>query len=124
ETEISRSNDEIKQRNQAQLQYGKNMDVLIAENEIKLSKLKKEQQIQIEHSAKTPPIDEKAMFEEKQRETLVQLIKGQISAKDANLDLDFMQRNLKQAEITLSKQHKHQNEFNQQLAQEIVKSGL
>ena len=62
ETEISRSNDEIKQRNQAQLQYGKNMDVLIAENEIKLSKLKTEQQIQIKNSAKTPPIDEKALF--------------------------------------------------------------
>src|SRR5690606_5682421 len=65
ETEISRSNDEIKQRNQAQLHYGKNMDVLIAENEIKRSKLKKEQQIQNEHSAKTPAIDEKAVFEEK-----------------------------------------------------------
>ena len=124
ETEISRSNDEIKQRNQAQLQYGKNMDVLIAENEINLSKLKKEQQIQIEHSAKTPPIDEKAVFEEKQRETLVQLLKGQISAKDANLDLDFMQQHLEKAEKTLSKQYKHQNEFNKQLAQEIVKSGL
>lgn len=62
ETEISRSNDEIKQRNQAQLQYGKNMNMLIAENEIKLSKLKTEQQIQIKHSAKTPPIDEKALF--------------------------------------------------------------
>ena len=59
ETEISRSNDEIKQRNQAQLQYGKNMDLLIAENEIKLSTLKTEQQIQIKNSAKTPPIDEK-----------------------------------------------------------------
>ncbi|KCY79790.1 hypothetical protein J828_4150, partial [Acinetobacter baumannii 25691_5] len=35
-----------------------------------------------------------------------------------------MQRNLKQAEINLTKHHKHQNEFNQQLAQEIVKSGL
>ncbi|WP_313484570.1 hypothetical protein, partial [Acinetobacter variabilis] len=56
--------------------------------------------------------------------TLAQLLNSQISAKDANLDLDFMQRNLKQAEITLINQHKHQNEFNQQLAQEIVKSGL
>ncbi|OTG70486.1 nickase [Acinetobacter terrae] len=124
ETEISRSNDEIKQRNQAQLQYGKNMDMLIAENEIKLSKLKTEQQIQIEHSAKTPPIDEKTVFEQKQRETLVQLLKGEISAKDANLDLDFMQHHLEKVENTLSKQQKHKNEFNQQLAQEIVKSGL
>ncbi len=32
-------------RNQAQLQYGRNMDMLIAENEIKLSKLKTEQQV-------------------------------------------------------------------------------
>ncbi len=40
ETEISRSNDEIKQRNQAQLQYRKNMDTLIAENEVKLRKQK------------------------------------------------------------------------------------
>ncbi|MEQ1348815.1 MobQ family relaxase [Acinetobacter lwoffii] len=124
ETEISRSNDEIKERNQAQLQYGKNMEMLIAENEIKLSKLKTEQQIQIKHSAKTPPIDEKTMFEQKQRETLVQLLKGEISAKDANLDLDFMQHHLEKVENTLSKQQKHKNEFNQQLAQEIVKSGL
>ncbi|EXV52902.1 hypothetical protein J838_4109, partial [Acinetobacter baumannii 25935_5] len=43
------------------------MDVLIAENEIKLSTLKTEQQIQIKNSAKTPPIDEKSLFEEKQR---------------------------------------------------------
>src|SRR5699024_7989963 len=110
ETEISRTNDEIKQRNQIQLQYSKNMDMLIAENEIKLSTLKTEQQIQIKHSAKTPPIDEKALFEEKQRETLAQVLKDQTSAKDSNLDLDFMQRNLKQAEITLIKQQKHQNE--------------
>src|SRR5690606_15008206 len=109
---------------QAQLQYGENMDMLIAENEIKLSKLKKEQQIQIEHSAKTTPIDEKSLLEEKQRETLGQLLKCQISAKDANLDLDFMQQHLEKAEKTLSKQHKHQHEFNQQLAQEIVTSGL
>ncbi|WP_171077279.1 MobA/MobL family protein, partial [Acinetobacter baumannii] len=75
ETEISRSNDEIKQRNQAQLQYDKNMDVLIAENEIKLSTLKTEQQIQIKNSAKTPPIDEKSLFEEKQRGTLGKVLK-------------------------------------------------
>ncbi|OWW72397.1 nickase, partial [Acinetobacter baumannii] len=124
ETEISRSNDEIKQRNQAQLQYGKNMDLLIAENEIKLRKLKTEQQIQIKNSAKTPPIDEKALFEEKQRETLVKLLQGEISAKEANLDLHFMQDVFKKAENTLGKMQKHKNEFNQQLAQEIVKSGL
>ncbi|KGH51325.1 nickase, partial [Acinetobacter idrijaensis] len=88
ETEISRNNDEIKQRNQAQLQYGKNMDLLIAENEIKLSTLKTDQQIQIKNSAKTPPIDEKALFEKKQRETLGKVLKREISAKDANLDLD------------------------------------
>ena len=40
ETEISRSNDEIKQKNQAQLQYDKNMDTLITENEIKHRKQK------------------------------------------------------------------------------------
>ena len=124
ETEISRSNDEIKQRNQAQLQYSKNMDLLIAENEIKLSTLKTEQQIQIKNSAKTPPIDEKALFEEKQRETLVKLLQGEISAKEANLDLHFMQDVFKKAENTLGKMQKHKNEFNQQLAQEIVKSGL
>ncbi len=106
ETEISRSNDEIKQRNQAQLQYGKNMDMLIAENEIKLRKLKTEQQIQIKNSAKTPPIDEKALFEEKQRETLVKLLQGEISAKEANLDLDFMQDDLKKVKNTLSKHAK------------------
>src|SRR5690606_39175674 len=83
-----------------------------------------EQQIQIKHSAKTPPMDEKTVFEQKQRETLVQLLKGEISAKDANLDLDFMQHHLEKVENTLSKQHKHKNEFDQQLAQEIVKSGL
>ncbi|MFP0337693.1 MobQ family relaxase [Acinetobacter baumannii] len=135
ETEISRSNDEIKQRNQAQLQYGKNMDLLIAENEIKLSTLKTEQQIKLstlkteqqiklKNSAKTPPIDEKALFEEKQRETLGKVLKREISAKDADLDMDFMQQHLEKAEKTLSKQHKHQNEFNQQLAQDIVKSRL
>ena len=124
ETEISRNNDEIKQRNQAQLQYGKNMDLLIAENEIKLSTLKTDQQIQIKNSTKTPPIDEKALFEKKQRETLVQLLKGEISAKEANLGLDFMQDVFKKAENTLGKMQKHKNEFSQQLAQDIVKSGL
>ena len=124
ETEISRTNDEIKQRNQIQLHYSKNMDMLIAENEIKLSTLKTEQQIQIKHSAKTPPIDEKALFEQKQRETLFQLLKGEISAKEANLGLDFMQDVFKKAENTLSKLQKHTNEFNQHLAQEIVKNGL
>jgi hypothetical protein len=59
ETEISRSNDEIKQRNQAQLQYGKNMDLLIAENEIKLSTLKTEQQIQIKIALKRHQLTKK-----------------------------------------------------------------
>ncbi|MEK5749839.1 nickase, partial [Acinetobacter nosocomialis] len=95
-----------------------------AENEIKLSKLKTEQQIQIKNSAKTPPIDEKALFEEKQRETLGKVLKREISAKDANLDLDFMQDVLKKAENTFGKMQKHENEFNQQLAQDIVKSRL
>src|SRR5690606_10739876 len=124
ETEISRTNDEIKERNQAQLQYGKNMDLLIAENEIKLSTLKTEQQTQIENSAKTPPIDEKALFEQEQRETLGKVLKREISAKDANLDLDFMHDDFKKAENTLGKMQKHKNEFSQQLAQDIVKSGL
>ena len=124
ETEISRTNDEIKERNQAQLQYGKNMDMLIAENEIKLSTLKTEQQTQIENSAKTPPIDEKSLFEQKQRETLVKLLQGEINAKETNLDLDFMQDVFKKAENTLGKMQKHKNEFSQQLAQDIVKSGL
>jgi len=124
ETEISRTNDEIKKRNQAQLQYGKNIDLLIAENEIKLSTLKTEQQTQIENSAKTSPIDEKALFEQKQRETLAKLLQGEISAKETNLDLDFMQDVFKKAENTLGKMQKHKNEFSQQLAQDIVKSGL
>ncbi|WP_336020017.1 MULTISPECIES: MobQ family relaxase [Acinetobacter] len=124
ETEISRSNDEIKQRNQAQLQYGKNMDLLIAENEIKLNTLKTEQQIQIKNSAKTPPIDEKALFEEKQRETLGKVLNREISAKDANLDLEFMQDVFKKAENTLGKMQKHKNEFSQQLAQDILKNRL
>jgi MobA/MobL family. len=59
ETEISRSNDEIKQRNQAQLQYGKNMDLLIAENEIKLSTLKTEQQTQIKIALKRHQLTKK-----------------------------------------------------------------
>jgi hypothetical protein len=124
ETEISRTNDEIKERNQAQLQYGKKWTLLIAENEIKLSALKTEQQTQIENSAKTPPIDEKALFEEKQRETLGKVLKREISAKEANLDLDFMQDVFKKAENTLGKMQQHKNEFSQQLAQDIVKSGL
>lgn len=124
ETEISRTNDEIKERNQAQLQDGKNMDMLIAENEIKLSKMKTEQQIQIKNSPKTPPLSPEEQFQYLQKETLVKLLKGEINAKDANLDLDFMQRNLEKAENTLRKRQKHKNEFNQQLAEEIVKSGL
>lgn len=124
ETEISRTNDEIKERNQAQLQYDKNMDMLIAENEIKLSTLKTEQQTQIENSAKTPPLDEKSLFEQEQRETLVKLLQGEINAKETNLDLDFMQDVFKKAENTLGKMQKHKNEFSQQLAQDIVKSGL
>lgn len=124
ETEISRTNDEIKERNQAQLQYGKNINLLIAENEIKLSTLKIEQQAQIENSAKTPPVDEKAIFEQKQRETLVKLLQGEISAKETNLDLDFMQDVFKKVENTLGKMQKHKNEFSQQLAQDIVKNGL
>jgi MobA/MobL family len=124
ETEISRTNDEIKERNQAQLQHSKNLAMLIAENEIKLSKLKTEQQIQIKNSPKTPPLSPEEQFQYLQKETLVKLLKGEISAKEANLDLEFMQRNLEKVENTLSKQQKHKNEFNQQLAQEIVKSGL
>lgn len=124
ETEISRTNDEIKERNQIQMRYSKNLDDLILENEIKLSKLKTEQQIQIKNSPKTPPLSPEEQFQYLQKETLVKLLKGEISAKEANLDLDFMQRNLEKAENTLSKQQKHKNEFNQQLAEEIVKSGL
>src|SRR5690606_42054993 len=95
ETEISRSNDEIKQRNLARLQQGKNLDELIFANEIKLNKLKIQQQTQSKHSAKTPPIDEKAEFQRKQGETLKKLIKGEISAKEADLDLGFMQYSFK-----------------------------
>lgn len=124
ETEISRTNDEIKERNQAQLQYGKNMDLLIAENEITLKKLKTEQQMHIQNSAKTPPLSAEEQFQYIQRETLSKLLKGEISAKEANLDLDFMQDNLEKVEGILSKQQKHKNDFNQQLAQDIVKSGL
>jgi hypothetical protein len=124
ETEISRTNDEIKERNQAQLQYGKNMDLLIAENEITLEKLKTEQQMHIQNSAKTPPLSAEEQFQYIQRETLSKLLKGEISAKEANLDLDFMQHNLEKVEGILSKQQKHKNDFNQQLAQDIVKSRL
>lgn len=52
------------------------------------------------------------------------MLKREISAKDANLDLDFMQDVLKKAENTFGKMQKHENEFNQQLAQDIVKSRL
>ena len=124
ETEISRTNDEIKERNQAQLQYGKNMDLLIAENEITLKKLKTEQQMHIQNSAKTPPLSAEEQFQYLQRENLSKLLKGEISAKEANLDLDFMQHNLEKVEGILSKQQKHKNDFNQQLAQDIVKNGL
>ena len=124
ETEISRTNDEIKERNQAQLQYGKNMDLLIAENEITLKKLKTEQQMHIQNSAKTPPLSAEEQFQYIQRENLSKLLKGEISAKEANLDLDFMQHNLEKVEGILSKQQKHKNDFNQQLAQDIVKSRL
>ena len=124
ETEISRTNDEIKERNQAQLHYGKNMDLLIAENEITLKKLKTEQQMHIQNSAKTPPLSAEEQFQYIQRETLSKLLKGEISAKEANLDLDFMQHNLEKVEGILSKQQKHKNDFNQQLAQDIVKNGL
>lgn len=124
ETEISRTNDEIKERNQAQLHYGKNMDLLIAENEITLKKLKTEQQMHIQNSAKTPPLSAEEQFPYIQRETLSKLLKGEISAKEANLDLDFMQHNLEKIEGILSKQQKHKNDFNQQLAQDIVKNGL
>lgn len=124
ETEISRTNDEIKERNQAQLQYGKNMDLLIAENEIRLKKLKTEQQMHIQNSAKTPPLSAEEQFQYIQRENLSKLLKGEISAKEANLDLDFMQHNLEKVEGILSKQQKHKNDFNQQLAQDIVKSRL
>ena len=86
--------------------------------------MKTEQQTQIKNSAKTPPIEEKALFEQKQRETLVKLLQGEISAKEANLDLDFMQDVFKKAENTLGKIQKHKNEFSQQLAQDIVKNRL
>lgn len=124
ETEISRINDAIKERNQTQLQYGKNMDLLIAENEITLKKLKTEQQMHIQNSAKTPPLSAEEQFQYIQRENLSKLLKGEISAKEANLDLDFMQHNLEKVEGILSKQQKYKNDFNQQLAQDIVKSRL
>ncbi|MDU4033820.1 MobQ family relaxase [Acinetobacter sp.] len=124
ETEISRSNDEIKHRNQIRLQHGKKLDELIFENEIELNKLKIKQQILSKHSARTPPIDEKAVFEEKQRESLAKVLQGEISAKDANLDLGFMQSSLEKATNTLNKLQKHQNEFAQNLAEDIIRTEL
>jgi hypothetical protein len=124
ETEISRANDAIKHRNQIRLQQDQNWDELIFENEIELNKLKIRQQIQIANSAKTPPIDAKSEFRLKQGETLTQLIKGEISAKEAHLDQDFMQEALKHAESSLNKLQMHRNEFNQNLAREIIRSEL
>lgn len=81
ETEISRTNDEIKERNQAQLHYGKNMDLLIAENEITLKKLKTEQQMHIQNSAKTPPLSAEEQFQYIQRETPKQTTQRQNKRK-------------------------------------------
>ena len=124
ETEISRSNDEIKQRNLARLQQGKNLDELIFANEIELNKLKIQQQIQSKHSAKTPPIDEKAEFQRKQGETLKKLIKGEISAKEADLDLGFMQHSFKLADQAIHQHRQHLSQFNQELATEVNQNNL
>ncbi|MFW1759945.1 hypothetical protein ACG9Y1_23235, partial [Acinetobacter guillouiae] len=66
--------------------------------EITLKKLKTEQQMHIQNSAKTPPLSAEEQFQYLQRENLSKLLKGEISAKEANLDLDFMQHNLEKVE--------------------------
>ena len=124
ETEISQTNDQIKQRNEAQLQHGKKMNDLIAQNEIQLQKLKKQQKIEAENSPKTPPVDEKTLLQQEQREILDKVLKGEISAKEANLDPDFMQQHMEKAENILSKHHNHQNQFRQKLAEDLIQTKL
>src|SRR5690606_340357 len=65
ETELSRTNDQIRQRNQIRLAQHKNLDQLIAENEIELSRLKIKHQIQSKHSARTSPVDDRAAFKDR-----------------------------------------------------------
>ena len=124
ETELSRTNDQIRQRNQIRLAQHKNLDQLIAENEIELSRLKIKHQIQSKHSARTSPVDDRAAFKQKQAETLKKLVTGEISAKEADLDPVFMQECFQAADQAIQQHREQLSQFSKELAAEINQNNL
>jgi len=123
-TEISQTNDAIKQRNQAIKDQDKTLHDLIKQNEIQLQHLKKDQAKEKPHSPENAPNHAKPTKQQEQAEILTQLIKGQISAKEAHLDLDFMDTLLKKTDSEINRHVEHQKQHTQALAKEIIQSRL
>lgn len=123
DTEIGRSNDAIKQRNQAIKNQDKILNDLIHHNESRLEAFKKEQQEKNDRP-KNAPNDAKTQKKLEQGEILVKLIHGQISAKEAHLDLNFMTTALKTAQENLNRHTHHQNQHAETLAKEIIQGRL
>lgn len=123
-TEISQSNDAIKQRNQAIKNQDRNLNDLIQQNEIKLQHLKKEQAQEKSYRPENAPDHAKTTKQQEQAEILVKLIQGQISAKEAHLDLDFMDTALKTAQDNIKIHTDHQNQHAETLAKEIIQGRL
>lgn len=124
DTEISRSNDAIKQRNQAIKNQDLSLNDLIQDNEIQLQHLKKIQQQENRPSPKNAPNDAETQKQREQGEMLVKLIQGQISAKDARLDPEFMRSTLKTAESELNRHQAQQKQHAEALAEQIIQSRL
>jgi len=123
-TEISQTNDAIKQRNQTIKAQDKTLHDLIEQKEIQLQHLKKEQTQEKPHSPENAPKHAKSTKQQEQEEILVKLIQGQISAKEAHLDLDFMDTVFKKADAEIKRHHDHQKQHRETLAKEIIQGRL
>lgn len=123
-TEISQTNDAIKQRNQAVKNQDKTLHDLIQQNEIQLQHLKKEQVQAKSHSPENAPNHAKLTKQQEQAEILAKLIKGQISAKEAHLDLDFMDTLLKKTDDEIKRHVEHQKQHTQALAKAVIQGRL
>lgn len=123
-TEISQTNDAIKQRNQSIKDQDKTLHDLIQQNEIQLQHLKKEQIQEKTDSLENAPNHAKSTKQQEQAEILVKLIQGQISAKEAHLDLDFMDTALKTAQDNIKRHTDHKNQHAETLAKEIIQGKL
>lgn len=123
-TEISQTNDAIKQRNQTIKDQDKTLHDLIQHNEIQLQHLRKEDALEKPHRPENAPDHAKTTKQQEQAEILVKLIQGQISVKEAHLDLDFMDTVFKKADSEVKRHTDHQNQHTETLAKAIIQSRL